>query len=275
MKKNISTNALRALFYEAITGPKPGLVDPIDNSSHPDMDIYMFIDSSISLQNYLQEAEKVGHNFQDSDLTKMFTKLREKGLIAEKEMAQATNGINTHKGAIFALGICTCAESYVKQNGGNVFDIIRQMTHGLVEHDFKNLNDNQKLTAGQKQFLKYGLGGARQEAEAGHPIVEDVALPFLKNAKGDKRTRILDTFMKIASLTADSTLIKRAKTTNVIEEVQRDANHYLELGGFANEDARIFLNDLNKKFAQHKWSLGGCADLLIITIFFGLESDYL
>lgn len=275
MKNSISNNALRALLYEAVTGPKPGLVDPIDNSSHPDMDVYMFIDSSLSLRNYLQKAEKIGREFHDSDLTQMFNKLRQAGLIAEKEMWQATNSVNTHKGAIFSLGICTCAESYCKQNGGNVFEIIRIMTQGLMEHDFKNLNSSENLTAGQEQFIKYGLGGARQEAEAGYPIVEEVALPFLKNIQGDKRTRILDTFMKIVSLTMDSTLIKRAKTTAVIEEVHADANHYLELGGFANEKAREFINEVDAKFSQKKWSLGGCADLLIITIFFGLEYNYL
>lgn len=275
MKNSISNNSLRALLYEAVTGPKPGLVDPIDNSSHPDMDVYMFIDSSLSLRNYLQEAEKIGSEFHDSDLTQMFNKLRQAGLIAERKMKQATSSVNTHKGAIFSLGICTCAESYCKQNGGNVFEIIRIMTRGLMEHDFKNLNSSKNLTAGQKQFLKYGLGGARQEAEAGYPIVEEVALPFLKNAQGDKRTRILDTFMKIVSLTVDSTLIKRAETTAVIEEVQSDANHYLELGGFANEEAREFINEVDTKFSQRKWSLGGCADLLIITIFFGLERNYL
>lgn len=51
--EEIAQNALKALLYEVVTNPKPGLVDPADVGSHPDMNVYMFIDSSLSLENIL------------------------------------------------------------------------------------------------------------------------------------------------------------------------------------------------------------------------------
>ena len=72
MTNSITTNALRALLYEVVTEPKPGLVNPASSGPHPDMDIYTFIDSSLSLEPYFAAAVQIGQNFSASVLTKMF-----------------------------------------------------------------------------------------------------------------------------------------------------------------------------------------------------------
>lgn len=69
------------------------------------------------------------------------------------------------------------------------------MTKGLVKHDLEKKSE----TAGERQFLQYGKGGVRVEAEVGYPLVRDVALPFLAQISGDLNTRLLDTLMKIVS----------------------------------------------------------------------------
>lgn len=276
MKTSISTNAIRALLYEVATGPKPGLVDGISSGPHPDMNIYLFIDSSLSLQNYFISAEKIGKQFNGDDLNKMFNQLRQEGIKAEKEMFSATHNVNTHKGAIFALGIFVCAESYRQQNGGNLFQIIKKMTHGLVFHDLKSIkNKGNNLTAGEKQFKEYGLGGARAEAEAGYPVIEHVALPFLKQSTGSIQCRLLDTLMKLATVTEDSNLIKRAGKAEIIPWLREKAQHYLDLGGYKTPEGKEYLDQLNQIFLKKNYSLGGCADLLIIVIFLGLEYNYL
>lgn len=63
--EEIAQNALKALLYEVVTNPKPGLVDPVDVGSHPDMNVYMFIDSSLSLGKYFIQAAEIGFNFAD------------------------------------------------------------------------------------------------------------------------------------------------------------------------------------------------------------------
>lgn len=273
MNNSITKNAMRALFYEAVTVPKPGLVDPVSSGPHSDMNIYTFIDSSLSLEKYLMDAVIIGHDFKTADLTEMFFKLRQKGMVAEKDMFQATNGINTHKGAIFALGIFVCAESYCQKNQTELFSTIKKMCTGLVEHDLK-LN-NQLKTAGEKEFQQYGAGGAREQAELGYPIVRDVALPFLKKRTGNLQTRLLDTLMKIATVTVDSNLIKRAGNYEIINWLQNKATNYLKLGGYNSAAGKKYLQELNQECLEKNYSLGGCADLLIVTIFMALERDYL
>lgn len=273
MTNSITQNALRALLYEVVTQPKPGLVDPVSSGPHPDMNIYTFIDSSLSLTNYFILAENIGNTFNGKDLTQMFIMLRKQGIKAEKEMFTATKGVNTHKGAIFALGIFVCAESYIQTKHTDLFSTIKQMCAGLVEHDLK-LN-NHAQTAGEKEFLYYGAGGAREQAEAGYPIVSDIALPFLKERKGTTQDRLLDTLMKIATVTIDSNLIKRAGDYHVIAKLHKQANHYLQLGGATTNAGRNYLAKLNNQFLAKNYSLGGCADLLIVTIFVALERNYL
>ena len=57
--EKITQNALKALLYEVVTNPKPGLVDPVDVGSHLDMNVYLFIDSSLSLENILNSQLKL------------------------------------------------------------------------------------------------------------------------------------------------------------------------------------------------------------------------
>ncbi|KRL81266.1 triphosphoribosyl-dephospho-CoA synthase [Lactobacillus ultunensis] len=266
----IAQNAEKALLYEVVTNPKPGLVDPVDNGPHPDMNVYLFINSSLSLDDYFEEAAKIGYNFDNNDLRQMFILLRQAGIKAEKSMFKATQNINTHKGAIFSLGLFVCASSYCQKHSDiDEFTVIQAMTRGLVKHDLGQKNE----TAGERQFLKYGKGGVRAEAEAGYPLVKEIALPFLAQTTGDLNTRLLDTLMKIVSQIEDSNLIKRAGGIEVIQWAHKQAEKYLTLGGYQTENGKEFLLNLNQIFKKRNYSLGGSADLLIITIFMALQKD--
>lgn len=273
MINSITQNALRALLYEVLTEPKPGLVDPVSQGPHPDMNIYTFIDSSLSLEQYFSEAVKIGQNFQADDLTQMFYLLRQKGIIAEEKMFTATHGVNTHKGAIFALGIFVCAESFSLSKHSDLFSTIKKMCARLVQHDL--IQNNHSQTAGEKEFDKYQIGGARAQAEQGYPVVREIALPFLKKSTGNLQTRLLDTLMKIATVTIDSNLIKRAGNYNVIKWLHQKAEEYLKLGGYATSAGKNYLQKLNEECLVNNYSLGGCADLLIVTIFVALEKGYI
>jgi Triphosphoribosyl-dephospho-CoA synthetase len=94
-------DALRALLYEVSVNPKPGLVDPVSSGPHPDMDVFTFIDSSMSLRRYFSRCVEQGTTFQGDDLRALFLAIRPAGVEAEKAMFEATKGVNTHKGAIF------------------------------------------------------------------------------------------------------------------------------------------------------------------------------
>ncbi|MDV0429358.1 triphosphoribosyl-dephospho-CoA synthase [Lactiplantibacillus sp. DA1] len=274
----IVKHALQALLYEVTVNPKPGLVDPLSPGPHPDMNAFMFIDSALSLEPYFKTCASVGATYTAADLTGLFQQLREAGLQAEKTMFATTNGVNTHKGAVFSLGILVAATAYQKQHAMQpLTTIVQTMLVGLTANDFSDLasKDPAILTAGEREYLTYGIKGIRGEAEAGYPTVMSVALPALRRSQGTINQRLLDTLMAIVQATVDTNLVKRAKNKHVVDWVHAQAQQYFKLGGSQTEAGMLFLRELNQIFVTHNYSLGGSADLLILTIFMGLEMQLL
>lgn len=96
--------AVRALHAELCLYPKPGLVSPVDSGSHDDMDAGTFMRSMFALRHYFKKICLAGWN--DAP----FAQLKKLGIAAEVAMLKATCGINTHRGAIFSLGML-CASA--------------------------------------------------------------------------------------------------------------------------------------------------------------------
>lgn len=270
-QETVVNNALKGLLYEVSLNPKPGLVDPVSMGSHTDMNMFMFIDSSLSLRSYLDKAFKLGRNFEGSDLKLLFNALRAEGVLAEQTMFNATNNVNTHKGAIFSLGIWVTAIAYSTKDGSatmtEVRRVIQRMVEGLIEKDLAS--NRVATTAGEQQFQAHQLTGIRGEAVNGFPGVSEVAVPFLQATFGTMTQRLLDTLMKIAATLEDSTLIKRAKTPDVLAEMKEWTSIYFKLGGSHTEQGMKYLYDLDRLFIERNLSIGGSADTLILTIFIG------
>ena len=270
-QETVVNNALKGLLYEVSLNPKPGLVDPVSMGSHTDMNMFMFIDSSLSLKSYLDKAFKLGRNFEGSDLKLLFNALRAEGVLAEQTMFNATNNVNTHKGAIFSLGIWVTAIAYSTKDGSatmtEVRRVIQRMVEGLIEKDLAS--NRVAMTAGEQQFQTYQLTGIRGEAVNGFPGVAEIAVPFLQATFGTMTQRLLDTLMKIAATLEDSTLIKRAKTPDVLAEIKEWTSIYFKLGGSHTEQGMKYLYDLDQLFIERNLSIGGSADTLILTIFIG------
>ena len=265
---NLSTQlanaALKALLYEVDVQPKPGLVDPVDHSTHLDMDVFTFIDSAVSLQPYFEEFAQMGIDFKGEDLTELFKSIRPIGIEAEKTMFAATGGVNTHKGAIFSLGILLAASGYDRNN---IRLTVEKMLRGLTENDFKDLDKKTHLTNGERMYLQYGITGIRGEAQKGYPTVFEKALPFLKAHFGnDFGTVLLDTLMVIVSESYDSNVVKRGNLES-LENIQKYAENILEEGGCSHPEGKEILDDMNSYCNENNLSLGGSADLLIITIY--------
>ena len=270
-QETVVNNALKGLLYEVSLNPKPGLVDPVSMGSHTDMNMFTFIDSSLSLKSYLDKAFKLGRNFEGSDLKLLFNALRAEGVLAEQTMFNATNNVNTHKGAIFSLGIWVTAIAYSTKDGSatmtEVRRVIQRMVEGLIEKDLAS--NRVAMTAGEQQFQTYQLTGIRGEAVNGFPGVAEIAVPFLQATFGTMTQRLLDTLMKIAATLEDSTLIKRAKTPDVLAEMKEWTSIYFKLGGSHTKQGMKYLYDLDRVFIERNLSIGGSADTLILTIFIG------
>ena len=270
--------AQRALLYEVSAWPKPGLVDPVEHGAHLDMDIFTFINSSISLRNYLHQAALLGIMSRSTNLSLIFEELREYGKKAEKTMFVATNSVNTHKGAVFSLGVFVAATAYSLQHlkrfdANDIKNVIRKMLKNLINDDLKHLSSKKFLTAGEKQYLKYGLSGIRGEAHAGYPTVFKYGLPTLLTSNYDWNSRILITFLELALHIEDSTLIKRAGDPAIQGWKNKEIQECLRLGGINTKAGQQKLTKIEEKFTQQNLSLGGTADLLIVTIFLALVKE--
>ncbi|MBA1392939.1 triphosphoribosyl-dephospho-CoA synthase, partial [Lactobacillus sp. XV13L] len=236
-KMSLSQLALQSLLYEVSVQPKPGLVDPVSSGPHFDMNVFTFIKSALSLQDYFQQCESLGYKFDQKDLTQLFQQVRFVGIKAEQQMLEATGGVNTHKGAVFSLGIAVSAKAYEQKHQHQDFSaIVQQMLQDLLKDDFQvsKLQQQAHLTAGQRLYLQYGLTGIRGEAQQGFPTVTKWALPFLKKSTGTINQRLLDTLMVILLHSQDTNLIKRAQTPQVIMWAQTQARQFLNLGGAKN-----------------------------------------
>ncbi len=100
--------ATQALQAELDTTPKPGLVDKDNNGAHRDMDYAMMQLSINTLHPYFVRLALLGF----ADTLPSYTVIRDAGIEAEKAMLAATNGVNTHKGALFSMGLAVVAAAY-------------------------------------------------------------------------------------------------------------------------------------------------------------------
>ncbi|MGM9992025.1 MAG: triphosphoribosyl-dephospho-CoA synthase [Candidatus Bruticola sp.] len=144
----IADLALEALLLEVSATPKPGLVDRRNCGAHSDMNFYTFIASAISLRPHFTLMAQAGANSVSSTPQQLFNMIRLLGQSAEKDMFTAAQGANTHKGALFLLGIlCAAAgrlrlspawSSWTPQNLGKT---AAQMTVGLCRRELESLNN--------------------------------------------------------------------------------------------------------------------------------------
>lgn len=275
--RKIADLALKSMLYEVSTRPKPGLVDSIDNGAHGDMDIFTFIDSSISLYSYMEQCSQLGYSAQYKDNKRLFMDLRELGLKAEKDMFYATNGINTQKGLVFILGIVCASSGKVLSEGKGISieDICKlsaNMVRDIVNEELFHIDKTNGATQGQKIFLKYGIKGIRGEVEKGFPTVRNHGLPNLYkylDAGLSLNDAFVNTLLHIMAYAEDTNVLWRGGMGAFLF-MQGCAKIAIELGGMSTIEGRENIEDMNREFAKNNISPGGSADLLATTIMFYL-----
>lgn len=273
---DIGSLAVQAMLYEVSCFPSPGLVSPVSNGAHKDMNFYTFIDSTSAILKYLVLFTQKG--YQDKSSKEIFKEIRKVGIEAEKAMFLKTNGVNTHKGMIFLIGICCGAVGkaiYDNKSSSSIQSIIKEMCDGLTKNDFINLKDKEKLSNGEKLYLKYKVKGVRGEAEKGIPLVFNYALDLYENTSSLKENdRLIHTLIGIMQFCEDSTIINRhsIEVLNYVKEISKDI---MELGGMQTEVGKNKIKDLCNIFIEKNISPGGSADLLGVTVFMSLVTNYM
>lgn len=261
--RHIGMCAQRALLYEAVTTPKPGLVDAQNSGAHRDMDLFTFMDGASALRSWFEEAAYTG--MQQACDEDAFAALRARGIAAEAELFSATGGVNTHKGALFSLGIACCAAGRVGK--GSTAEVILAEAAKIASHslsDFEALSHENARTGGEKQYLTRQLTGIRGEAAAGFPAVAGHALPAFRAAllRGESLNNAgLHALVALMACLPDSNILRR-KGPAALADVQACAEA-LARNGFVHAD----LQRMNEAFVQENISPGGSADLLALTYF--------
>lgn len=265
--KFIANCAVKALLYEVSASPKPGLVDRFGNGAHTDMDYYTFIDSALALEDTFYQCSEKGFLFKGQDLAVLLESIRPIGIEGEKRMLEVTGGVNTHKGAIFSLGILCAAAGLGIQQMGHVPDArhlcatTAQMTTGLTRELKTAANHMRKVkTEGERLYMEKGVLGIRGEVEAGFPSVRNIGLPALMKAleKGqlDKNDIMVQVLLELMKCVEDTNVLSRygEKGRTMVLALSEDA---LNAGGMYTEKGQRLIDEMDRIFVQKNISPGG------------------
>lgn len=232
------------------------------------MDSFTFMDSAASLYPYFEACARAGQETKARPAPETLEALRPLGCQAEGEMLDATGGVNTHKGAIFSIGIVCAALGRLERaawaDPARVLAEVAAMTKGLTGQDFAGITAETAVTAGQKLYLQYGITGVRGQAEAGFPAVLEHGLPALEAglAQGYSIDRAGGgALLAILAHSTDTNIIARSSRERQQALVQ-ELNALLEKTPYPDEAALTALDD---RFIAEHLSPGGSADLLALT----------
>lgn len=262
----ISQLALKAMIAEVSTMPSFGLVSPITKGSHRDMDYYTFLDSSFVISPFIKDMVNIAYSYEKPK--NIFEAIRAIGIRCEEEMFKATNGVNTHKGMIFLIGIVASAIGkalYEKLPFQEVENILKDMCENILD-DFINLGEKEKLTHGEKLYLKYGFTGIRGEVKKGLSNIFQEILPYYEELELKGNNLYSQILLKLISSVEDSTIVHR-QNIEKLYEVQRHAYEILKLGGFKTKEGTMAAHNFEKQCINENISPGGSADLLALVIF--------
>jgi len=264
-RTNIADFAAKSLMDEVLTTPKPGLVDKRNTGSHRDMDLTSFSASAKALRPYFQNCVAIGQDTAKQSPEETFLLLRQAGLDAEKAMYTATGGANTHKGAIFTLGILcgSIGRLWTASVPVAPIDDILKECAAMGQAAMADFAQADGSTAGQRLYLQKGLRGIRGEVADGLPAVANISLPALEEglARGYSQNRAAaSALIQLIAQVEDSNLYHRGG-----EEGAAFAKEAAKALGRFPKKAQI--EALDDAFIERNLSPGGCADLLAATLF--------
>jgi len=254
--------AIASLHTELALAPKPGLVTPFDSGSHDDMEAGTFLRSLFALRHYFSDIAHAGADDAPFDV------LRRHGIAAEAAMRHATGGINTHRGAIFSLGLlvaaaAACRREGLSTSGAQVCLAVQRWSQSLQDAPLD------AASPGQRARARHGVAGVREQAAAGYPVLRTLALPTLRHALATGLTRdaaLCHTLMTLVAELDDLNLLHRGGRDG-LDWARAQAAAFLAAGGAFAPDWRPRLQQLGAAFVARRLSPGGSADLLACSWF--------
>jgi triphosphoribosyl-dephospho-CoA synthase len=259
----VASLAVECLTLELETWPKPGLVSHVDTGSHTDMDANTFRASANAIRPCFRSLATAG-----ADGCQM-PRLRSIGLEGEMAMALATGGVNTHRGAIFGLGLLCAA---VGARSAGVVDTRLPLGRIVAKLWGDDILGGPRLIGshGAAAWLRYGAGGARAEAAAGFPTIYKVALPAIQLARSKSPLEAeairVETCFALISEMEDTNLLHRGGQAGLVY-ARSAAKEFLAAGGISSPLWRQRAEAIHREFISRSLSPGGAADLLAMALF--------
>ncbi|MFL9903963.1 triphosphoribosyl-dephospho-CoA synthase [Paraburkholderia fungorum] len=257
-------HVVEALIDEVTLAPKPGLVDIRSCGAHHDLDWKLMCASALALQPTFVELARAG--IETQPLLALRERIGAIGRVGEARMLDATGGVNTHRGAIWALGLLVTgaareladlAPEAIAARAGSIARVQDRHAPALTGNK------------GEQACLDYNVCGARGQAQAGFPHVVDVALPELVRSRirGDSETAARLNALLAVMASLDDTCVLARGGPDALAEMQDGARRVLEQGGAAALAGRRQLKALDRRLVELHVSPGGAADLLAAALF--------
>jgi len=253
--------AAECLRLEVDTYPKPGLVSYVDAGAHGDMDARLLYRSADTLAPFFADLATAGAAESGLD------RLREIGIAAERAMLDATDGVNTHRGAIFGLGLMAAAAGFRASNG------VASSLGWIVANRWGRSIGSIPVASGShgaQAARRYGAGGARKEAALGFPSVYGIAIPALvvgyQLARGNAEAARVHACLALIASVGDTNLLHRGGLDG-LAFAQGVARGFLEAGSVGQPGWRLEALRIHETFVARNLSPGGCADLLAMALF--------
>jgi triphosphoribosyl-dephospho-CoA synthase len=248
----------QALHDELALYPKPGLVSFVDSGSHRDMDSSTFLVSMDALRPYFVQMVQLGAVGAD------FDDLKVAGMAAEVRMLRATAGVNTHRGAIFSLGLL-CASAGVLLREGQALTpcTLRRALRDRWGEALRVRVTGQSGSHGAKAASKWALRGANEEAAQGMPVLFEHVLPAWQSAVksgASARSSALQAFFAAMGYLDDTNLVHRGGLA-ALRVSQRVARRLLADMRAGERHAIERAESLHGHFVARRWSPGGAADV--------------
>jgi triphosphoribosyl-dephospho-CoA synthase len=260
----IADLAVAALRAEADLTPKPGLVDRRGSGAHSDMNLAMLHDSAGSLRGAFTECALAAT--QSGSWRDLRVRLGMIGRAGEQAMLEATSGVNTHRGALWALGLLSAAAA----TAGSVAEAIDVAARlALIPDPALDGASAVAMSHGARARRRYGTPGAAGEAQAGFPHVRLHALPALRTARrsgADEAPARLHGLLSLMAHLDDTCVLHRGGPAG-LRAVQESARRVLAAGGCRTPRGKHHFAALDQMCSTRRLSPGGSGDLLSATLF--------
>ena len=261
--RRLARLARQVLIAEAELTPKPGLVDRRGCGAHTDLSLEIMRRSAVAIEPYFVQMALASRGGQPSQSIR--ERLALIGRQAERAMLDATGGSNSHKGAIWALGLLVSALAMHDKDdvtASTVADTAKAIA------SFEDRAIPRLVSHGDMVAKRYGVVGARGEALSGFPHVVDVGLPALRRKRrsaASEQVARLDTLLSIMASLDDTCLLYRGGVV-ALAAAKKGAAAVAAVGGTGTRLGREELYRLDRRLMDLHVSPGGSADLLAATL---------